>query len=124
MGMNLSISSRERQGIVILELNGRVVSGEECESFRRQIKELIAQRQLSILLNLGEVSRIDSTGIGTLVESVILTAKEGGRLKVFSVPRLIRNILSTHRLLQAFDVLETEDDAVASFAAESQRGAS
>jgi anti-sigma B factor antagonist len=118
--MNLNISSRERRGVVILELSGRVVSGEECESFRRQIKELLASRQLSILLNLGDVTRIDSTGIGALVESVILAAKEGGRLKIFNVPRLIRNILSTHRLLQAFDIFETEDEAVASFAAEAQ----
>jgi anti-sigma B factor antagonist len=122
--MNLNISSRERRGVVILELSGRVVSGEECESFRRQIKELLASRQLSILLNLGDVTRIDSTGIGALVESVILAAKEGGRLKIFNVPRLIRNILSTHRLLQAFDVFETEDEAVASFAAEAQQAPS
>ena len=122
--MNLNIGRREREGIIILELSGRVVSGEECESFRRQVKDLLASRQLSILLNLGDVSRIDSTGIGALVESVIVSAKEGGRLKLFKVPRLIRNILSTHRLLQAFDIFETEDEAVASFAAEAQRAAS
>lgn len=116
--MNLSINSHEKQGIIILELNGRVVSGEECESFRQRIKQLLASQQTSILLNLGEVSRIDSTGIGALVESVILTAKEGGRLKLISVPRLIRNILSTHRLLQAFDIYDREEEALASFAAE------
>ncbi len=122
--MNLNIGRREREGVIILELSGRVVSGEECESFRRQVKDLLASRQLSILLNLGEVSRIDSTGIGALVESVIISAKEGGRLKLFNVPRLMRNILSTHRLLQAFDIFETEDEAVASFAAEAQQAAS
>ena len=122
--MNLNIGRREREGIIILELSGRVVSGEECESFRRHVKDLLASRQLSILLNLGDVSRIDSTGIGALVESVIVSAKEGGRLKLFKVPRLIRNILSTHRLLQAFDIFETEDEAVASFAAEAQQAAS
>jgi anti-sigma B factor antagonist len=122
--MNLNIGSHEREGVIVLELSGRVVSGEECESFRRQVKELLASRQLSILLNLGEVTRIDSTGIGALVESVILSAKEGGRLKLFKVPRLIRNILSTHRLLQAFDIFETEDEALASFAAEAQQAAS
>ena len=122
--MNLNINSREKEGVIILELNGRVVSGEECESFRQKVKELLASRQLSILLNLGEVTRIDSTGIGALVESVILSAKEGGRLKLFKVPRLIRNILSTHRLLQAFDIYETEEEAVASFAAEAQQAAS
>jgi anti-sigma B factor antagonist len=122
--MNLNINSREKEGVIILELSGRVVSGEECESFRQKVKELLASRQMSILLNLGEVTRIDSTGIGALVESVILSAKDGGRLKLFNVPRLIRNILSTHRLLQAFDIYETEEEAVASFAAEAQQAAS
>jgi anti-sigma B factor antagonist len=122
--MNLNINSREKEGVIILELSGRVVSGEECESFRQKVKELLASRRMSILLNLGEVTRIDSTGIGALVESVILSAKEGGRLKLFNVPRLIRNILSTHRLLQAFDIYETEEEAVASFAAEAQKATS
>ena len=122
--MNLDISSHEKEGVIILGLNGRVVSGEECESFRQKVKELLASRQMSILLNLGDVTRIDSTGIGALVESVILSAKEGGRLKLFNVPRLIRNILSTHRLLQAFDIYETEEAAVASFASEAQQAAS
>ena len=121
--MDLSINRREKQGVIILELNGRVVTGEECELFRHKVKELLAARQMSILLNLGEVTRIDSTGIGALVESVILTAKEGGRLKLFRVPRLIRNILSTHRLLQAFDIYETEEEAVASFTPEVRRAA-
>jgi anti-anti-sigma regulatory factor len=49
------------------------------------------------------------------VESVIVTAKEGGQLKLVNVPRLIHNILSTHRLLQAFDIYPTEEEALASF---------
>jgi anti-sigma B factor antagonist len=122
--MQLTISQRERQGVIILELNGRLVLGEECESFRRLIRELLAARKTQILVGLVDIMRIDSTGIGALVESVILTAKEGGRLKLFNLPRLIRNILSTHRLLQAFDVYETEDEAVASFAAEARPAAS
>jgi len=118
--MQLEISKKERQGVTVLELSGRLVSGEECESFRKLIRDLLAAKQNSILVSLGDIVRIDSTGIGTMVESVILTAKGGGRLKLFNVPRLIRNILSTHRLLQAFDIFETENDGVASFAAESQ----
>jgi anti-sigma B factor antagonist len=68
--------------------------------------------------------RIDSTGIGAMVESVILAAKEGGRLKLFNLPRLIRNILTTHRLLGAFDIYENEDEALASFAPETLKAGS
>jgi anti-sigma B factor antagonist len=122
--MQLTINQREKQGVIILELNGRLVLGEECESFRTLIRELLAAKKKQILVGLADILRIDSTGIGAMVESVILTAKEGGRLKLFNLPRLIRNILTTHRLLQAFDIYETEDEAVASFVTESQPAAS
>jgi anti-sigma B factor antagonist len=82
---------------------------------RSFIKEFLANHWNNILLNLANVTRIDSTGIGMLVESVIVTAKEGGQLKLVNVPRLIHNILSTHRLLQAFDIYSTEAEALASF---------
>ena len=122
--MQLTISQRENQGVTILELNGRLVLGDECESFRKLIRELLAAKTIHILVSLADIMRIDSTGIGALVESVILTAKDGGRLKLFNLPRLIRNILSTHRLLQAFDIYETENEAVASFATEVHPAAS
>ena len=121
--MQLTISQREKQGVIILELNGRLVLGEECEAFRGLIRELLAARKSHILVSLADVVRIDSTGIGAMVESVILTAKQGGRLKLFHLPRLIRNILTTHRLLQAFDIYETEDEALASFATEAHPAA-
>ena len=113
--MQLTIVHREVQGIRVLVLSGRIVSGPECDSVRGFIKEFLANHWSNILLDLANVARIDSTGIGMLVESVIVTAKEGGRLKLVSVPRLIHNILSTHRLLQAFDIYPTEKEALASF---------
>jgi len=113
--MQLSISAREKQGVTVLDLRGRIISGEECDSLRKTIKELLASNQAKILLNVGDVARVDSTGIGILVEGAILTASEGGRLKLLHVPRLIHNILSTHHLLQAFEVFDNEDEAVASF---------
>jgi anti-sigma B factor antagonist len=113
--MQLTISAGEKQGVTVLGLDGRVVLGEECESLRSKIQELLASKRPNVVLNLKNVSRIDSTGIGALVEAVILTAREGGRLKLTNVPRLINNILSTHRLLQAFEIYGSEDEALASF---------
>jgi anti-sigma B factor antagonist len=122
--MQLTLNTKAKQGVVIIEANGRLVSGEECEAFRKLIRDLLTAEQNRILISLGDVIRVDSTGIGALVEAVILTAKEGGRIKLFNVPRLIRNILSTHRLLQAFDIFETEDEALASYATEVKKAAS
>ena len=113
--MQLTIDHKEVQGVRVLILSGRFVAGPECDSVRSFIKEFLANNWNNILLDLGKVTRIDSTGIGMLVEAVIVTAKQGGQLNLVNVPRLIHNILSTHRLLQAFDIYPTEKEALASF---------
>jgi anti-sigma B factor antagonist len=113
--MQLTIDHREVEGVRVMSLSGRIIAGPECDSVRNFIKEFLANHWNNILLDLANVTRIDSTGIGMLVESVIVTVKEGGQLKLVNVPRLIHNILSTHRLLQAFDIYPTEKEALASF---------
>jgi anti-anti-sigma factor len=113
--MQLNIHAREIQDVVILELSGRVVAGEEVDSVRRMIHDLVDHNHKKIALNLDQVVRIDSTGIGMLVEAVIYTVKNGGRLSLFMVPRLVRSILTTHRLLQAFEIYATEAEAMAGF---------
>jgi len=113
--MQLTIDAREVQGVRVLNLSGRIVAGPECDSVRSCVKEFLANHWNNILLDLANVTRVDSTGIGMLVESVIITTKEGGQLKLVNVPRLIHNILSTHRLLQAFDIYPNEKEALASF---------
>ena len=114
--MNLTIASREAQGITILDLSGRLVMGQECNSLREQVTQLLGAKKSAILLNLGGLTYVDSSGIGILVESVINTAKEGGRLKLVNLPRLLHNTLMVHRLLAAFEVFDQEEEALASFA--------
>jgi len=113
--MQLNIHAREVGDVVILELGGRVVAGEEVDSVRRMIHDLVDHNHKKVTLNLDQVVRIDSTGIGMLVEAVIYTVKQGGRLSLFMVPRLVRSILTTHRLLPAFEIYGTEAEAIAGF---------
>jgi anti-sigma B factor antagonist len=113
--MQLNITVTEKQGVAVLDLSGRVVAGDECDALRSKIRDLLASDKKKILLSLGGVTRIDSTGIGMLVESVIYTTKQGGELKLVNLPRLIGNILATHRLLQAFDIYAHEEEAIGSF---------
>ncbi len=110
--MQLTINARESQGVVILELSGRIVAGEEVDSVRKMVHDLIDHNHKRVSLNLDQVTRIDSTGIGMLVEAVIYSVKQGGRLNLYKIPRLVHNILVTHRLLQAFDIYGTEEEAI------------
>lgn len=119
--MQLTINSREVQGAAVLDLSGRIVAGDEVDTVRRMVKDLLAANQKKIVLNMGEVARIDSTGIGMLVESMILSAREDAQLKMYNLPRLIYNVLHTHRLLQAFEIYKTEDEAMASFSKPAQQ---
>ena len=113
--MPLSIDAAEKQGVAVLDLSGRIVAGEECDALRGQIRDLLVSGRKKILLKMGGITRMDSTGIGMLVESVIYTTKQGGELKLVNLPRLIGNILATHRLLQAFDIFNSEEEALGSF---------
>jgi anti-anti-sigma factor len=115
--VDLSFSTREREGVVIGDLRGRITIGEECTSLRDTIRKLLSEKRTQILLNLADVTRVDSSGIGTLVEGAILTAQAGGRLKLLRIPRLLHNSLVIHRLLQAFEIFTGEEEAVASFQA-------
>lgn len=113
--MQLNINARETPSVVILELNGRIVAGEEVDSVRSMIHDLVDHNHKKISLNLEQVTRVDSTGIGMLVEAVIYTVKQGGRMNLYLVPRLVRNILTTHHLLQAFEIYGSEREAIESF---------
>ena len=113
--MQLTITAREKQSVTVLDLSGRIVAGEECDSLRKKIQELLASNQTKILLNLAQVTRVDSTGIGMLVEAVINTARKGAHLKLTNLPRLIYNVLFTHRLVQAFEIHSNEEEALAGF---------
>ncbi|MBI4466218.1 MAG: STAS domain-containing protein [Acidobacteria bacterium] len=113
--MNLTISLREAQGVTVLDLAGKVVLGEECNSLREQVKQLLAAGKKKLLVNMSGVTRVDSSGIGILVEAVILAAKDDAPFKLVNLDRIVYNTLRTHRLLPAFEVYDSEADALASF---------
>ncbi|MBI2956985.1 MAG: STAS domain-containing protein [Acidobacteria bacterium] len=113
--MQLTINQRAVGDVTALDLSGKLVLGDEGNTFRSQIAELLAAEKKKILLNLGGVSRVDSSGIGLLVETAILTAKQGGQLKLVNLDRIVYNTLRVHRLLPAFEIFDSEADALASF---------
>jgi anti-sigma B factor antagonist len=113
--MRLVINAREERGVVILGLSGRLVMGDEVKLLREQIRSLLAEHKKMILLNMAEVAYVDSSGIGTLVEGVVLTTTEGGRLKLANLQRMVYSALALHKLTPAFQIFSSEEEALSSF---------
>jgi anti-sigma B factor antagonist len=113
--MSLDIQQREREGIIILDLKGRLVVGEPIASLRERIRELSESGRTNIILNLDGVDYIDSTGLGGLVISYTTLKKAGGALKVLNLSKRNIELLVLTKLSTVFEVFNDEQDAVNSF---------
>jgi anti-sigma B factor antagonist len=110
----LSLDTREVGRVTIVHCNGRIVAGSECDSLRAHITWLLRDRR-SIVLHLGEVGFIDSSGLGTMVRALTTTRQAKGDLKLSNVPDFVRKVLEMSRLTTIFDAHESEEKAVAAF---------
>src|SRR5271163_2305984 len=112
--MLLSLETREVGRVTIVRCNGRIVGGSESESLRAHIAWLLHTRCL-IVLNLGEVKFIDSSGLRTIVRALASTHQARGDLKLCDVPQSARKVLDMTRLTAVFEAHESEEKAVAAF---------
>ncbi|MFZ3189812.1 MAG: anti-sigma factor antagonist [Candidatus Sulfotelmatobacter sp.] len=112
--MRLSLETREIGRVTVVRCNGRIVAGNESDSLRAHVTWLLRDRR-SIVLHLGEVAFIDSSGIGTIVRSLTSTRQSRGDLKLCNVPEHARKILEMSHLAALFDAHESEEKAVAAF---------
>lgn len=112
--MLLSLDTREVGRVTIVRCNGRIVAGGESESLRAHVAWLLHTRR-AIVLNLGEVRFIDSSGLGTMVRAHASTRQARGELKLCDVPENVRKVLEMTRLTTVFDAHESEEKAVAAF---------
>ncbi len=111
----LNISERQAGDITILDMDGKITIGEGSVALRNTIRRLLSEGKKKILLNLGGVGYIDSSGIGELVSSFTAVNKEGGTLKLLNLTQKIQDLLAITKLLTVFDVYESEGDALSSF---------
>jgi anti-sigma B factor antagonist len=112
---DITISERQAGDVTILDLDGKVTIGEGSVALRTAIRRLLGDGKNKILLNLGGVGYIDSSGIGELVSSFTAVNKEGGTLKLLNLTQKIQDLLAITKLLTVFDVFENESDALSSF---------
>ena len=111
----LNIKERQAGDITILDMDGKVTIGEGSVALRTAIRRLLEENKKKILLNLGKVGYIDSSGIGELVSSYTAINKEGGQLKLLNLTTKLKDLLGITKLLTVFDVYEDESDALSSY---------
>ena len=114
--MALKMTNSEVNGTFVVTLDGRIVLGEESKSLRENLKNLIAQGKKHIVLNMSDITYIDSTGLGTLVAAHVSAKSQGASLKLSNLGRKFQELLQITKLLTVFEVCNTEAAAVASFA--------
>ncbi len=113
--MSLSTSIREKDGVTIVDLSGRITLGEASETLRDTVRESLSKGQKKILLNLGDVGHIDSSGLGWLVSSYATASKQGATVKLVNVGQNVNDLLLITKLYTVFEVFENETEAVLSF---------
>lgn len=113
--MPLDIRQREMEGILILDLNGRIVAGPDAADFRRMVTSLIERGTKNMILNLKEVDYIDSTGLGSLVIVHSSLAKAGGAMKLLNIPKRSAELLVLTKLSTVFEIFNEEQAAINSF---------
>ena len=112
---DITITERQAGDVTILDLVGKVTIGEGSVALRSTIRRVLGEGKNKLLLNLGQVGYIDSSGIGELVSSFTAVNKEGGTLKLLNLTEKIQDLLAITKLLTVFDVYDDEASALASF---------
>jgi anti-sigma B factor antagonist len=113
--MSLTIATREVAHVSILDIEGRIVLGDEIHELRDAVRGLLAQGQNKIILNLAAVDYIDSSGVGELVGCFTTVRNAGGELKLLNLTQKVHDVLHVTKLYTVFDIKEDEFHAVKSF---------
>jgi anti-sigma B factor antagonist len=114
--MSMKLATREVNGVTIVDLSGKITLGEGGMTLREEVRKLLADGSKKIVLNLGDVNYIDSSGLGELVSAYTAVKNAGGELKLLNLTSKVRDLLVITKLVTVFDVKDDEASAVSSFA--------
>jgi len=113
--MSLEIKEREREGICILDMNGRLTVGDEASKFRERMSKIIASGRHNIILNMAQVDYVDSTGLGAMVMFYTTLNRDGDKVKLLNLTRRSIELLVMTKLTTIFEVFNDEQNAINSF---------
>ena len=113
--MPVQIETRQVDGVMIMACSGTITLGQSTSLFRNTLREILQQGSKSVLLDLGQVTYLDSTGIGELVGAYTSAHNAGAQIKLARLPEKIYNLLQITKLVTVFEIFDDEAQAVASF---------
>lgn len=113
--MSIKLNTRQVGDVSVVDVAGRITLGEGSSALRDTLRELVTKNNKKILLNLEEVSYIDSSGIGELVSGFTTVTNQGGQLKLLNLTKRVKDLLQITKLYTVFDVHDDEASAVRSF---------
>jgi len=112
---SLFATTREYSGITLVDLSGRISLGDGSALLRKTVRDLLEEGRTKIILNLGDVNYIDSSGIGELVSGFTAVRNRGGELKLLNLTKKVNDLLQITKLFTVFDVFNEESTAMQSF---------
>jgi anti-sigma B factor antagonist len=113
--VSMKATNRQVEGVAVVDMSGRITLGEGSVVLRDNIRDLIGKGQKKILLNLGDVTYIDSSGIGELVSAFTAVRREGGELKLLKLTKKVHDLLQITKLYTVFDIKDDEAKAIQAF---------
>jgi len=114
--VSVKLTTRQVGDVTVIDAVGRITLGEGSSAFRETIRDLVAKGNKKLLLNLADVSYIDSSGIGELVSAFTTVTNHGGVLKLLNLTKRVQDLLQITKLYTVFEVFDDEAAAVRSFA--------
>ena len=113
--MHVKMTNSEIDGVSVVEMAGRIELGEESNSLREKLKSLMAAGKKKIVLNMANITYIDSAGLGTLVAAHLSAKNQGASVRLCQLGKKFHEVMQITKLLTVFDVYDTEAAAVSSF---------
>lgn len=113
--MTMKANSRRVNGVTVVDMSGRITLGEGSVVLRETVRDLLSKGEKKILLNLGNVTYIDSSGIGELVSAFTSVRNQGGELKLLNLTKKVHDLLQITKLYTVFDIKDDETAAIGAF---------
>jgi anti-sigma B factor antagonist len=120
--MNITTNTRQVGSVTIVDMKGRIVLGEESAALRDLVRDLLSKGHKKILLNLGDVDYIDSSGLGSLVSAFTSVRKQEGELKLLNLTNKVEGVMQITKLYTVFDIMDDEAVALTSFSRSTAAG--